>query len=311
VFLYGAQIGGPFNCRKGNFEKATLDLTDASAASLYDSGLNDVPSSSIADSARTIWPQQDKLLLDGFVYGRISSLGRIDVAKRLDWLGLQPSAPFRQQPYLQLAKVLRESGDSDGALRVLEKMEELRRNNEGHGPIAHLESWVLRGSIGYGYYPARAIWEIIGLSALGWIIYRRSYLAGTMAPTDKDAYTKFHAESQAPPHYPTFSPLVYSVENSLPLVKLGQADKWQPDPEVPPPQNRPAPKLGHPNARRWPRLTAMWDRMPKWFRDGWTWTSAKTTSPKFVLWFLWIQILLGWLLATLFVAGVSGIVHKE
>jgi hypothetical protein len=28
-------------------------------------------------------------------------------------------------------------------------------------------------------------------------------------------------------------------------------------------------------------------------------------------WFLWIQILLGWVLATLFVAGVSGIVHKE
>jgi len=30
-----------------------------------------------------------------------------------------------------------------------------------------------------------------------------------------------------------------------------------------------------------------------------------------VRWFLWGQILLGWLLATLFIAGVSGIVHKE
>jgi len=35
------------------------------------------------------------------------------------------------------------------------------------------------------------------------------------------------------------------------------------------------------------------------------------TSPKFVRWFLWAQILLGWLLATLFLAGISGIIKKE
>jgi hypothetical protein len=34
-------------------------------------------------------------------------------------------------------------------------------------------------------------------------------------------------------------------------------------------------------------------------------------SPQFVIWFLWIQIPLGWLLATVFLAGVSGIVHKR
>jgi hypothetical protein len=35
------------------------------------------------------------------------------------------------------------------------------------------------------------------------------------------------------------------------------------------------------------------------------------TSPRFVRWFLWIHILLGWLLATLFLAGVTGIVRKD
>jgi hypothetical protein len=29
------------------------------------------------------------------------------------------------------------------------------------------------------------------------------------------------------------------------------------------------------------------------------------TSPRFLRWFLWAQILLGWLLATLFVAGFT------
>lgn len=32
-------------------------------------------------------------------------------------------------------------------------------------------------------------------------------------------------------------------------------------------------------------------------------------SPRFIQVFMWIQILLGWLLATLFVAAVSGIVQ--
>ena len=138
--------------------------------------------------------------------------------------------------------------------------------------MARLWSWILRKSIGYGYYPGRAIWLIILLSLLGWIVYGASNLAGRMAPTDKDAYAEFRdpkTTGQVPPHYPNFSAPIYSLENSLPLVKMGQADKWQPDP---------AP-------------------------DGW-W-------PVLLRWFLRMQILLGWLLATLFVAGVSGIVHKE
>ena len=270
VTVYGTQIGLALDCSDGNFQKATLKLTDASSASFDDSGLNDT--GSVADNPPTIWPRPGKLYLDGFVYGRITSDGQIDVTKRLDWLGLQPGTLFRRQPYLQLARVLRESGDSDGALRVLEKMEQLRRGSEKHGPVGHLWNWILKGSIGYGYRPGRAIRLIILLSALGWMVYGKSYHAGTMVPTDKDAYKEFvdpKTGQQAPPHYPNFSAPVYSLENSLPLVKMGQADKWQPDP------------------------------------------SRKYFLPTFVLWFLRIQIMLGWLLATLFVAGVSGIVHKE
>jgi len=33
--------------------------------------------------------------------------------------------------------------------------------------------------------------------------------------------------------------------------------------------------------------------------------------PGFLRWFRWVQVLLGWLLATLFVAGVTGVVRKE
>jgi hypothetical protein len=155
-------------------------------------------------------------------------------------------------------------------------MEQLRRKSEQHGLVGYfwswIWSWILKRSIGYGYRPGRAIWLIILLSGLGWMIYRSSYHAGTMVPTDKDAYNEFRDPKtlgRVPPQYPSFSAPIYSLENSLPLVKLGQGDKWQPGPG--------------PNG----------------------------SLPNFVLWFLRAQIMLGWLLATLFVAGVTGIVHRD
>lgn len=290
VNFYGAEIGGAFYCRKGNFEKAALDLRDCSAASLWDSGLN-VRALQVAD--HTKWPQSGELRLEGFIYGRISSEGDIDVGKRLDWLKPQPGKPFRREPYLHLAKILQDSGDSEGALRVRVRMEELsRRVTDAGGEqsskglkrgislirtgMARLWNWILKVSIGYGYRPGRAIWGIFLLFALGWIVYGRSYRTGTMVPTDDTTYKEFVAsntEPRVPPHYPSFSPLFYSLENSLPVVKFGQGEKWHPGVSKP--------------------------------------STSFATSPSFVTWFLRIQILLGWLFATLFVAGVSGIVHKE
>jgi hypothetical protein len=39
--------------------------------------------------------------------------------------------------------------------------------------------------------------------------------------------------------------------------------------------------------------------------------SRLTTSPVFLQRFLWFQIILGWILATLFAAGITGIVRKD
>jgi hypothetical protein len=276
VDLEGMHIGGNLDCRHGNFERATLDLTDATVGALRDSGLNYLDPGPPAGYAPTMWPPGDAdeskykhyLLLDGFVYGRIASAGRIDVDKRLAWLKRQPKSPFRMQPYLQLVKILRDSGDKRGGLRVLEKMEDLRRDEESHGFSARLWGFILKLTIGYGYHPERAIWALAILVVLGWVVYGASYSAGRMAPTEKEAYTEFKKPGgKLPAQYPAFSPAIYSLENSVPLVKLDQAVKWQPDP------------------------AAAW--------------------PPFVRWFLRLQILLGWVLATFFVAGVTGIVHKE
>lgn len=284
VDLHRAEIGGDLDCSRATFsgelhaqgavikgglfwisiaepEHANLNLINASVGALVD----DVES----------WPTPGNLHLDGFVYQRISG-GPRDAQSRLKWLERVDS--FTPQPYRQLAKVLRDEGDEDGARKVLVEME---RRQRAAGPW----SWLLRWTIGYGYYPWRALGGLMLLSGLGWIIFRRAHLAGAMTPTDEEAYRSYKEKGSPPPHYPRFSPLVYSLENSLPLVKLGQADRWQPDPN---PQS---------SARNGGKWMARLNRL--------------ITSPVFLRWFLWVLILLGWILATLFVAGVTGIVRKD
>jgi hypothetical protein len=304
VDLTVTRIGDDLVFRNGSFKAATLDLRDASSKSILDD-----------DRA---WPERGKLYLDGFVYGRIAE-GRTDAETRLKWLNLQPERPFARQPYLQLAKVLRDTGDDPGARRVLVAMEDRQWevNRQWTDPFLR---WPLRATVGYGYRPLWAFWEVLGLSALGWIVYRRGYLAGNVVPTDRDAYQSFKADGQPPAHYSAFAPLIYSVENSLPLVKLGQTDRWQPDPKL---ENLVLQERGLTTRLGRQRL---WPRCLKGLRSALVLCGLERdlnpvrprsrlsrvgTSARSLRWFLWIQILLGWLLATLFVAGVTGIVRTQ
>jgi hypothetical protein len=281
----------------------------------------------IVDDERS-WPKRGNLFLNGFIYEQISPPGYVrsavlspqDVETRLKWLNLQPERPFNPQPYLQLAKVLRGIGNYAGATTVLEEMERRRRHLEDHTPTDRIASWVFRESIGYGHDPLRAIWMILGLSVIGWVLYRRGYLAGNMVPSDEEAYESFKSEGRPPRHYRAFAPLVYSLENSLPLVKLGLADQWQPDPSSKDQLSR---------KRNWIatfRDQLTWPRQLSWVHRLLVFCGLQphanlenppsrfsrfATSPRFLRWFLWIQILLGWLLATLFLAGVTGIVRSQ
>jgi hypothetical protein len=305
VDLTIAHIAGVLVLREGNFKAATLDLRDASAKSIVDHD--------------QVGPERGKLYLDGFVYGRIAEKPT-DAETRLKWLSLQPDTPARQ-PYLQVAKVLKEAGDDAGARRVLVAMEdgqwELKPRRQWTDSF---QRWPLRATVGYGYHPLWAFWEVVGLSALGWIIYRRGYLAGNVVPTDRDAYRSFKASGQPPGHYSSFAPLIYSVENSLPLVKLGQADRWQPDP------NLQISVMQRPNLKTSLGPQKHWPWWLKWLRGSLVLCGLERdlnpekpqprlsrvgTSASSLRWFLWIQILLGWLLATLFVAGVTGIVRTN
>lgn len=217
------------------------------------------------------WPPPGKIKLDGFVYGHIAS-GITDIKSRIAWLELQN--PFTPQPYRQLARVMREMGLERGRLRVLYKMEEQLWKEE-HPLSRTLLGWPLRVAVGYGYYPLRALIGLLLLVAIGWGVYAGAAAHSAMAPKDAQAYAYFKEKGSAPSYYAPFSPLVFSLENSLPLVKLGQSDFWQPDSS---------------------------------YGD----VSRSTVASGRILYvFFRAHVLLGWLLATLFIAGVSGIVQKD
>jgi hypothetical protein len=250
-------------------ERASLDLSNASAGAILDD--------------KSSWPGAGKLNLDGFVYEQLAS-GLTDTKNRLAWLALQQ--PFSPQPYRQLAKVMRSAGVDRGARRVLFAMEDHLWKEE-RTITGALFRWPLSLVVGYGYYPLRALAGLALLVVIGWGVFAGARAAHAMVPREESAYAQFKAHGVPPDHYEPLAPFVYSLENSLPLVKLGQTDRWEPDPG------------------------------PAWRQGAWKGQTAELpntsllASSRFLFAFQRLQVLLGWILATLFVAGVTGIVQKD
>jgi hypothetical protein len=228
------------------------------------------------------WPLIGNLQLHGFQYRRISAFSPRNAKQRVDWLARIKS--FTPQPYQQLASVLRDEGDDVGARQVLYKMAVLR-SKETRSKFARGRNLLLRYVVGYGYYPRFALLWLFGLVALGTVLYWGGYYSGSMVPTDKDAYISFKYNHRLPEYYEQFHALIYSAENSFPLVKLGQQDYWHPDPS---PDDKASCTTSY---------------------VGFLVYSA--VSAKTLRIFRWGQIVLGWFLATMGIAAVTGLVRAD
>jgi len=276
VDLQGTVVRDSLHWR--NVQKVNrLDLTNASAEAILDD--------------EGSWPARGALILDGLVYERFLN-SPTDTRTRLKWLDRQGG--FKPQPYLQLAKVLREAGADRGAREVLFEMESRWRKEQDRAWYQKLWSQVLRKSIGYGQMSWWALRWLLLISVVGAVVFGFGYLGGAMAPTDERAYEFFKQHGYAPDYYPEFNPLVYSVEHSFPLVNLGMKDRWSPNHGIPS-----------------DRLSLDW-RGLRWLH-GATFCDVQAfrwNSPMSLRLCLWLQVPLGWLLATLFVAGLTGVVKR-
>jgi len=272
-----AELQGELNLETAKISGALMlhNLADPKSLQLT---LTNASIGALADE-RAAWPQRGNLRLDGFVYERFSGPAPKDYPSRLEWLDLQD--PFLPQPYRQVAGVLKEEGENAGSVEVLFEMEGRVRAQENRWWRTYLVNPALRWTTGYGYYPFRAFWWLAGVVLIGFALYCVGYRIGSITPTDKEAYAAFKTAHQFPAYYQRFHAFIYSVENSLPFVKLGQVDHWQADPL---PQ------------------TFVW-RIPI--------LSYWVSFAGLLRWYQWFQILSGWVLGTLFLAGLTGIIRKD
>jgi len=249
-------------------KKTVLDLEDARAGAIWD------------DEAS--WPSPGNLVINGFIYNEIAG-GLGDAADRLRWLGLQ-SPGYRPQPYRQLAKVLTDSGRENGATDVRVAKEIALRHFGNLSTMQRAWSIMLQLTIGFGYHPLRALWWIGAFVALGTALFGWGYRSGLITPTDERAYTAFVETAEAPPHYPSFNPFVYSLENFLPVVVLYQDQYWRP------------------NARHSIRGRVRSASDP---------LDAHSLPSRLLRAYLWLHILAGWVITPLLFVGLSGLVRPD
>jgi hypothetical protein len=192
------------------------------------------------------WPGPGGLHIDGLTYRELTlhdsrtdkdrtnrSMAKENELKagdRLEWLRLQPATDLAEpHPWMQLAELLRVKGEDGGAKRVVFEMRKTQARS----------NWMLKRwwKVLLALLERQPLWILVTISlfaASGWLVFRQAACARAMAPTESAAYVEWHKGVALDTPCPPFNPLIYSVENGLPLVKFGQDDKWAPDPTCTP-----------------------------------------------------------------------------
>lgn len=205
------------------------------------------------------WPVAGKLVLDGFNYAAIASVP-LDTSRRKTWLKshleyLKRQAPneFTLQPHRQLADILRKSGYEDNARDVMIDLHKARREQGGFSRSGWIWSWILQGTIGFGYRSHRTLLWALGFVILGAFLFNEGYQAGHLVPPKPDVKSQFNA-------------IGYSLDSFLPIINLHQEELFVP---------------------------------------------AGIGGGRWIQYYYWLHICLGWALITLGVAGFTGLVRKE
>jgi hypothetical protein len=259
-------------------------------------------------------PKQElehELELHGFVYRRIESLE--PPKTQLEWLSKQLGAKkkggkeYRPQPYRQFANSLRTHGHDAEARACLISMAKDRRIRANLSWRSHAWQWVLWHTIRNGHQPLRALYFLIGLWAIGFVAFGWGYQKGVMEPTDKYAYDDLIKNGVGlPGQYDPFCALVYAVDSILPIVSLGQRDRWHP--RAPPTI---AAQTATPQTKEHGSLygffceasfTLNWDPHQNW---------AESTLATSLAVLRWTLVVLGWFFGSMLVVGISGLVGRE
>jgi hypothetical protein len=253
VRLSSAEVGRDFQWKDlESPEKASLDLRFTKVGTLL--------------NHRDSWPRNGNLRINGFVYNEIDYRASPNAKTQLGWLSRQPRDRdrFLSQPYEQLATVFGKMGLEEDARKVM-----IEKNKEHARYVRWRPEWLWYGFFGkitgYGYRRWRAFWISIVLIVIGSWFFSAAYKAGIMTPTER---------SDRSVTYPVFNPLVYSVEEFMPLPALGIKEHWAPSPE-----GRGAVQVG---------------------------ALELPLTGGFLCAYLWLHIIAGWILTPFWLVGLTG-----
>jgi hypothetical protein len=179
---------------------------------------------------------------------------------------------YHPQPYRQLAKCLRENGDDSGAIEVLVAGDDLRYSQ--YGLPGKLLGGFLKTTIGYGHRPLLALLWSLGVVLVGWVAVVIGKRSSVMRPTwpENDPRT-------SQPDYENLQPFLYSLDVFLPFVNLHQEHYW------------------------WPNSKASGECAIFGRRLRVRGSTLRV--------YLWLQIIAGWLLSAIFIAGVTGLIRND
>jgi hypothetical protein len=300
IRLLGARIGGElaFICAKTttvgckdmrlsgdmwwmgiqNDREAVLDLTGASLKNLRDD--------------RESWPAPGRLILGGLTFEELTLHERpsqeqvmnnshgpelpFNVEERIKWLMLQPEkVREKPQPWMQLRDLLERKGDRKGAKYVLFRFRCLQAQ----------KSWTFWRWLRIAFAwleenPLRICWSIAFTLTVFTMIFAAAFSSGAMLASvqiQPNAVLLNGESKNLSAHYPLSQSFLYTLENAVPLVKLGIDEKWMPDPKY---EHQP----WFPQVR--------WLNGMKWFNSYWLLVASRV-----------LLIFLGW-----FQAGVLGAV---
>jgi len=173
-----------------------VDLRNATVRTYWD-----------AAEGRFVGRRPQHLLLNGFHYDLREPL---DASQRLTWICDSPSSPYLPDVYSELADAFRRLGRAAEARKVLIAGERHARRQFRRFEPRGLWQDLLGGTIGYGYRNWLAgIW-LVALTLLGALAFKLE--EASFSPKDS-------------PH-PDFSPLLYSIESTVPILDLGQRSAW-------------------------------------------------------------------------------------
>ena len=224
------------------------------------------------------WPKSGSLYLHGFSYDEIDDEAPVDAKRRLEWLRRQPSEHFFPQPYEHLAAVLHAKGHENAAKKVQIAKNVDRRRRGTMTPIAKPFHCLLGLLTGYGYHTWRPLLVGLLLVGIGWGLFHGGARAGVIMHVERGEFVPLDREVSL--LQPNFHPLLYSFDIFLPVISFGHADLWAPN-----------------EAIKGPLFNVGGHVIPI---SGFVLSCYK-----------WGLNVAGWVLTTLFIAGLTGIIRRR